>query len=77
MWITLQAIKKILSENFQVEDDSQPQIRLFKNLWLEAEATLCSMNYKARFNRMRIEMDSSRSNELEGCDLSVEHIYLA
>ncbi|KAF8008344.1 hypothetical protein BT93_K2117 [Corymbia citriodora subsp. variegata] len=57
-----QAIKKILSENFQVEDDSQPQIRLFKNLWLEAEATLCSMNYKARFNRMRIEMDNSRSN---------------
>ncbi|KAF8006714.1 hypothetical protein BT93_K0888 [Corymbia citriodora subsp. variegata] len=57
-----QAIKKILSENFQVEDDSQPQIRLFKNLWLEAEATLCSMNYKARFNRMRIEMDNSRTN---------------
>lgn len=61
-----QAIKKILSENFEVEDDSQPQIRMFKNLWLEAEATLCSMNYKARFNRMRIEMDNSRSKELKG-----------
>lgn len=60
-----EAIKKILSENFQVKDDSQPQIRLFKNLWLEAEATLCSMNYKARFNRMRIEMDNSGSNEVK------------
>ncbi|XP_030512740.1 uncharacterized protein LOC115726819 isoform X2 [Rhodamnia argentea] len=71
-----QAIKKILSENFEVKDDSQPQIGLFKNLWLEAEATLCSMNYKARFNRMKIEMDKSRSKELKdslGNTLDVEN----
>uniref|UniRef100_A0A2P2JUP0 Uncharacterized protein n=1 Tax=Rhizophora mucronata TaxID=61149 RepID=A0A2P2JUP0_RHIMU len=56
-----QAIKKILTENFHVEDDSSPQVHLYKNLWLEAEASLCSVNYMARFNRMKIEMEESKS----------------
>ncbi|XP_031267181.1 uncharacterized protein LOC116125621 isoform X3 [Pistacia vera] len=63
-----QAIKKVLSENFFEEDRTQPQILLYKNLWLEAEAALCSVNYRARFNRMKIEMEKCKS--LKAKDLS-------
>ncbi|XP_031267182.1 uncharacterized protein LOC116125621 isoform X4 [Pistacia vera] len=63
-----EAIKKVLSENFFEEDRTQPQILLYKNLWLEAEAALCSVNYRARFNRMKIEMEKCKS--LKAKDLS-------
>ncbi|CAK9166700.1 unnamed protein product, partial [Ilex paraguariensis] len=38
----------------------QPQTLLYKNLWLEFEAELCSIGYTARFERMKIEMDKSK-----------------
>lgn len=53
----LQAIKKVLSENFVEEEDDKLQILLYKNLWLEAEAALCSINCKARFDRMKFELE--------------------
>ncbi|XP_050387818.1 uncharacterized protein LOC126804090 isoform X2 [Argentina anserina] len=56
-----QAIKKILSENFHTKD-THPQTLLYKNLWLEAEASLCSTNYKARFNRLKIEMEKCKAD---------------
>ncbi|XP_068315059.1 uncharacterized protein [Pyrus communis] len=59
-----QAIKNILSENFQAEE-TDPQALLYKNLWLEAEAVLCSINYKARFNRVKIEMDKCKAEKSE------------
>ncbi|XP_060963512.1 uncharacterized protein LOC133033014 isoform X3 [Cannabis sativa] len=56
-----QALKKVLAENFPVEDDeTEPQTVLYKNLWLEAEAALCSLNYKARYNRMKMEMEKHK-----------------
>ncbi|VVA11407.1 PREDICTED: LOC109707349 isoform [Prunus dulcis] len=55
-----QAIKEILSENFHSEE-TDPQVLLYKNLWLEAEAVLCSVNYKARFNRVKIEIDKCKA----------------
>ncbi|GAU40352.1 hypothetical protein TSUD_319640 [Trifolium subterraneum] len=55
------AIKNILSENFDDGDDdggaAESQTALFKNLWLEAEAALCSVSFKARYNQMKIEME--------------------
>ncbi|KAF3948040.1 hypothetical protein CMV_025910 [Castanea mollissima] len=54
-----QAIMKVLNDNFKYEEDMQPKSLLYKNLWLEAEAELCSVNYKARYNRMKIEMEKS------------------
>ncbi|KAM1054961.1 hypothetical protein FF1_002234 [Malus domestica] len=57
-----QAIKKILSENFHAEE-TYPQALLYKDLWLEAEAVLCSINYKARFNRTKIEMDKCKAEK--------------
>ncbi|KAL3846055.1 hypothetical protein ACJIZ3_003458 [Penstemon smallii] len=54
------AIKKVLDENFNFDEEMHSQTLLFKNLWLEAEAKLCSVSYKARFDRMKIEMEKSK-----------------
>lgn len=56
----LQGIKKVLNENFLSDEGMQPQAVLFKNLWLEAEAKLCSLSYKSRFDRMKIEMEKHK-----------------
>ncbi|KAG2708671.1 hypothetical protein I3760_05G203200 [Carya illinoinensis] len=58
-----QAIMKVLNENFDYEEEMEPKCALFKNLWLEAEAEVCSINYKARYNRMKIEMEKSELNK--------------
>ncbi|XP_073314498.1 uncharacterized protein [Primulina huaijiensis] len=55
---TTKAIKKILEENFHCDEGISSQALLFKSLWLEAEANLCSIGYKARFDQMKIEMES-------------------
>ncbi|XP_051143054.1 uncharacterized protein LOC127259633 [Andrographis paniculata] len=54
------AIKRILEENFHLDEELHPQAFLFKNLWLEAEAKLCSTSYKSRFDRMKILLEESR-----------------
>ncbi|KAI4307014.1 hypothetical protein L6164_030250 [Bauhinia variegata] len=51
------ALKRILNENFNDEKGAESQSLLYKNLWLEAEAALCSTNYKARYNQVKIEME--------------------
>ncbi|KAF6136252.1 hypothetical protein GIB67_001661 [Kingdonia uniflora] len=70
-------IKKVLEENFENEEGAHPQIQLYKELWLEAEAELCSMKYKSRFARLKIEMDRSNvwnEKELEGTSNGVEKL---
>lgn len=54
--IMSQAIGKVLQENFEFDGEMESQALLFKNLWLEAEAKLCSLSYKARFDHMKIAM---------------------
>ncbi|KAF5186350.1 Peroxidase, partial [Thalictrum thalictroides] len=56
-------IKKILEENFLDEVEPDDQNLLYKNLWLEAEAALCSIKYKARFARTKIEMVKVKQNQ--------------
>ncbi|KAL3025991.1 hypothetical protein AAZX31_04G208100 [Glycine max] len=59
-------LKRILSENFHDDDEgAEPQTVLYKNLWLEAEAALCSVYYKARYNQIKIEMDKHSYQEKE------------
>ncbi|KAJ4828815.1 hypothetical protein Tsubulata_044144, partial [Turnera subulata] len=53
-----QAIKKVLAENFQDVQETQPQMLLYNNLWLEAEASLCLLNSTARFDRMKMEIEN-------------------
>lgn len=64
-----QAIKKVLNENFLCDEAMPPLALLFKNLWLEAEAKLCSLSYKSRFDRMKIEMEKHKVNQ--GKDLNL------
>lgn len=61
----MQAIKKVLNENFH-EEEAHPQSLLYKNLWLEAEAALSSITYKARFNRIKAEMERCQSQPSNG-----------
>lgn len=62
----LQAIKGVLCQNFNHEEEMQPKSFLYKNLWLEAEAELCSVNYKARYHRMKTEMKKSELHKAKG-----------
>ncbi|CAO2821390.1 unnamed protein product [Amaranthus hypochondriacus] len=50
-----EALKNLVSENLQEEETDQQKL-LYKNLWLEAEASLCVMTAKARFLRVKTEM---------------------
>ncbi|KAI3417852.1 uncharacterized protein J3R85_014116 [Psidium guajava] len=56
-----QAIKKILIDNFDDEVEPNLQVQLFKNLWLEAEAALCSMKFKSSFKRVKREIERLKS----------------
>eukprot|EP00262_Sarcandra_glabra_P014682 TRINITY_DN4341_c0_g2_i2.p1 TRINITY_DN4341_c0_g2~~TRINITY_DN4341_c0_g2_i2.p1 ORF type:complete len:1153 (-),score=223.97 TRINITY_DN4341_c0_g2_i2:279-3737(-) len=51
------AIKTVMKENFDKKGDYHSQALLYKNLWIEAEAALCSMKYEGRLARMKIEME--------------------
>lgn len=47
-------------------EDEKLQVLLYRNLWLEAEAALCAINYKARFNRMKIELENCKLLKAKG-----------
>lgn len=68
------AIKVILEENFSDEEEQEPHNMLYKNLWLEAEAALCSINYKARFARMKGEMKKYKQHQTKGELINVEKL---
>ncbi|XP_015576084.2 uncharacterized protein LOC8283697 isoform X1 [Ricinus communis] len=61
-----QAIKNALTENFHGEEETEPQVLLYKNLWLEAEASLCYASCMARFNRIKSEMEKCDSEKANG-----------
>jgi hypothetical protein len=58
----LQVVTKDLRENHQIEEEMHPQALLYRNLWLEAEATVCALKYKARALSMKFDgMDGCKS----------------
>ncbi|XP_030460370.1 uncharacterized protein LOC115680691 isoform X2 [Syzygium oleosum] len=63
-----QAIKKILIDNLDDEVEPNLQVQLFKNLWLEAEAALCSMKFKSCFKRVKTEMERLKSFQRDSSD---------
>lgn len=65
-----QAIKKILIDNLDDEVEPNPQVQLFKNLWLGAEATLCSMKFKSCFKRVKTEMERLETFQRDSSDNS-------
>ncbi|KAK4431246.1 hypothetical protein Salat_0886700 [Sesamum alatum] len=66
------AIKKVLEENFHFNEEMHSQALLFKSLWLEAEAKLCSISYKARFDRMKIQMEETKLQAPQGNEAIAE-----
>ncbi|CAL0327527.1 unnamed protein product [Lupinus luteus] len=68
------ALKKILSENFHEDEEADSQTLLYKNLWLEAEAALCSVSYRARYNQMKIEMENPSHKQKDTEDKSYPEV---
>ncbi|CAF2110606.1 hypothetical protein HID58_081809 [Brassica napus] len=50
-----QSIKNILASKFPDGEENHPQTLLYKNLWLETEAALCSTTCLARYHRIQKE----------------------
>ncbi|CAH8308051.1 unnamed protein product [Eruca vesicaria subsp. sativa] len=53
-----QSIKNVLASNFPDGEENHPQTLLYKNLWLETEAALCSSTCMARYHRIKNEIDN-------------------
>jgi hypothetical protein len=53
----MQVNEKALEGHYELEEEENPQVLFYKNLWLEAEAALCSMKYKASVLGMKTEME--------------------
>lgn len=62
----LQNIKKILMEDYNVEEEKDPQVRFYKTLWLDAEAALCSVNCMTRFINTKSEIEKSNFDDEKG-----------
>ncbi|MCL7051111.1 hypothetical protein MKW94_020482 [Papaver nudicaule] len=70
----IQRIKKHLKESRDDYDDddeeeevSLSRVQLYKNLWIEAEAAMCSMKYNARCANMKIEKEYRQHQEKDSC----------
>ncbi|KAL8127667.1 uncharacterized protein LOC141721522 [Apium graveolens] len=59
----VQNIKKVLNENFQLEEDISSETLLYKNLWLNAEAELCVTGLNSRFDKVKIQLEDCKSYE--------------
>ncbi|KAI3704820.1 hypothetical protein L1987_75049 [Smallanthus sonchifolius] len=60
----VQAIKKVLDENLESEMELPSETTLlYKNLWLEAEAELCCLSYRARFERLKRETQKEKPHK--------------
>ncbi|EOA25694.1 hypothetical protein CARUB_v10019047mg [Capsella rubella] len=60
-----QSIRNILASNFPDGEESHPQTLLYKNLWLETEAALCSTTCMARYHQIKNEIGNLRFNDKE------------
>ncbi|XP_073282333.1 uncharacterized protein [Primulina huaijiensis] len=71
------SIKMVLEENILYNEEMDSQAKLFKSLWLEAEATLCSISYKARFDRLKIEMEQSKPKSSKDVAATMQKVHIS
>lgn len=58
----IQVVTKGKRENHQIEEEVHPQALVYRNLWLEAEATICALKYKTHALNMKFDgMDGCKS----------------
>ncbi|CAH8376712.1 unnamed protein product [Eruca vesicaria subsp. sativa] len=60
-----QSIKNILATNFPDGEENHPQTLLYKSLWLETEAALCSKTCMTRYHRIKKEIDNLKLQNRE------------
>ncbi|KAH0942537.1 hypothetical protein HID58_002174 [Brassica napus] len=60
-----QSIKNILASNFPDGEENHPQTLLYKSLWLETEAALCSSACVAKYSRIKNEIDNLKLQNRE------------
>ncbi|KAA8526060.1 hypothetical protein F0562_007840 [Nyssa sinensis] len=60
-----QVMDKALKENHQIKEEMHPQALIYKNLWLEAEAALRLLKYKACSLRMKTEIGECNSDKIK------------
>ncbi|XP_073136727.1 uncharacterized protein [Henckelia pumila] len=71
------SIKKVLEENFLSNEEMDSQAILFKSLWLEAEATLCSISYKARFDRLKLELGQAKPKSSKDVAATMQKVHIS
>ncbi|KAI3808750.1 hypothetical protein L1987_24711 [Smallanthus sonchifolius] len=60
----VQAIKKVLDENLECEMELPSETTLlYKKLWLETEAELCCLSYRARLERLKRETQKEKPHK--------------
>ncbi|XP_028790810.1 uncharacterized protein LOC114746708 isoform X2 [Neltuma alba] len=59
-------MKRILGENFRDEEEPVSHILLYKSLWLEAEAQLRSLIYRARFELEKYSSKHGDNDSVQG-----------
>ncbi|XP_058105101.1 uncharacterized protein LOC131248709 isoform X3 [Magnolia sinica] len=62
----LKALTKVMEERTHEQVQEHPQTLLYKNLWFEAEAALCSMKHELA--RMKIEMEKYEQHQAKATD---------
>lgn len=72
----LQAVKKAINQNIPEEEDNCPQTLLFKDLWIDAVAALCSIKYELQLARVQIEMEKSKQHQTKGDQFDFVPIFL-
>ncbi|CAN8278413.1 unnamed protein product [Cochlearia groenlandica] len=68
-----QSIKNILSSNFPDGEENHPQTLLYKTLWLETEAALCSTSCMARYHRIKKEIGNLSLQETSASAAEDKH----
>ncbi|KAL6541452.1 hypothetical protein OROGR_010938 [Orobanche gracilis] len=68
------AIRKVLEENLNINEEKHSRAVFYRNLWLDAEAKLCSVSCKARLDRMKIQMEQINIKAPQGIDDTEEII---
>lgn len=53
-------------------EKDHPQTLVYKRLWIEAEAALCSMKYKLQYAQKHLKMEKWKDNSVKGVFLYIQ-----
>jgi len=53
----MQAVEKIFQDDFSNNEESS-EAKVYKKLWIDAEAALCSLKYELQLTQMKLEAEN-------------------